>query len=471
MSPPSANVDPISARREAVQRLLEGRIDYERARMVPYREREFKLQRMRELLARVGNPEQTLPVVHVAGTKGKGSTAAMVGAVLSAAGCRTGVFTSPHIEQLEERLAVDGQACSPAELVDLVDGLMPAVQVMDRAASQGEPDEIGPTYFEITTAMAMLHFVRRRVDAAVLEVGLGGRLDSTNVCHPRVSVITSISFDHTRQLGNTLESIAREKAGIVKPGIPVVSGVVEQEPREVIRGVCRERGCRLTELDIDFDYRYDPPHGLESAPASGKLDFHYRASGREFGHTGLSLGLLGHHQAANAAVALATLAELEHAGWKIPEDAIRQGLANLAFPARVELVSRRPAVVVDGAHNAASIDALVQVLDESFAVKRRLLVFATTEEKDVRTMLKRLLHRFDEVVFTRYLNNPRAMSPEQLDAIAAELTGRHYYMCPDPAGAWNKIRSLASPEDLICVTGSFFIAGEMRAQCTRLRTV
>ena len=459
----AGRIDQDVARREAAVRFLDDRINYERALCVPYREREFKLERMRELLARLDNPQQALSVVHVAGTKGKGSTAAMLGAVLSAAGYRTGVFSSPHLYRIEERMAVDGRPCSPAELVELVDRLVPAVEAMEKAAA-GDPDEIGPTYFEITTAMALLHFACRKVQAAVLEVGLGGRLDSTNVCRPLVSAITSISFDHTRQLGNTLESIAREKAGIVKPSVPVISGVVDQRPREVIRQICRRRGCRLSELEVDFDFTYDPPRRLESAPSMGRLDFRYRGRSRESGYRDLSLRMLGRHQAANAAVALAVVAELQQAGWEISETAVRTGLAEVVWPARVELISRRPAVVIDAAHNPASIDALLRVLQESFSVRRRWLVFATTQEKDVRGMLGRLLGQFDEVVFTRYLNNPRAVPPEELDAMALELGGRRHRVCSGPDDAWDEVGRLAAPEDLICVTGSFFIAAEMRQQ-------
>jgi len=454
---------------EAAVRFLLGRIDYERARNVPYRQREFKLERMRELLDGLGNPQSGLPIVHVAGTKGKGSTAAMIAAVLSAAGQRIGVFSSPHLDRIEERMSVDGCCCPADEFAEMVDQLRPVVETMDRAAAEIADDEIGPTYFELTTAMALMHFARSEVDTAILEVGLGGRLDSTNVCEPRVSVITSISLDHTRQLGNTLESIAREKAGIVKPGVPVVSGVRRDEPREVIREVCRRQGSRLVELGVDFDFDYYPPRHLEEAPAAGKLDFRFfrPLADREdpYPTTGLkdlSLRMLGRHQAANAAVALAVLAELSHGGRAIPEEAIRTGLATVGCPARVEVVARRPAIVLDAAHNRASIEALLKVLDESFSAARRLLVFATSDDKDFRGMLSCLMDRFDEVIFTRYLKNPRAVSPQQLQQLAAELTGRPSTVAAEPAGALEEIRRRAAPDDLICITGSFFLAAEIR---------
>jgi dihydrofolate synthase/folylpolyglutamate synthase len=450
--------------REAVLRFLYDRINYERAQTAGYQTPEFKLDRMRELLSSVGNPQQGMPIVHVAGTKGKGSTSAMIGAALSAAGYRTGVFTSPHLDQIEERWQIDGRIDSPDDTARRLQRLRPIVERMDRQAVAADPPDDGPTYFEITTAMALLHFLEHEVDAAVLEVGLGGRLDSTNVCQPALSVITSISFDHTRQLGNTLESIAREKAGIIKPGVPVVSGVTDPVPRGVIREVCREQGSRLIELGTDFTFAYEPPRRLETAAAPGRLDFEHRTPERAYAHHGLALRLLGHHQAANAAVVLAGLEELRRQGWLVPDEACRTALAEVVWPARAELIARRPAIVIDAAHNVASIEALLRVLAESFCVSRRRLVFATTEEKDVRGMLARLLGQFDDVVFTRYQNNPRGVPPERLQALAVELSGRQWPVFARPAEAWDAIRARAAAEDLICVTGSFFIAAEMRRE-------
>ncbi|HID77210.1 MAG TPA: bifunctional folylpolyglutamate synthase/dihydrofolate synthase [Planctomycetaceae bacterium] len=455
------NIRSPAERYKAAVRYLMGRINYERMASVPYRKCHFRLDRMRQLLARLDNPHHRLNAVHIAGTKGKGSTAAMLGQVLPAAGYRTGVYTSPHLDRLEERMAIDGKPCSPDDLVALVERVMPVVEAMDREAAQRGPESTGPTYFEVTTAMALLHFARCRVDLAVLEVGLGGRLDSTNVCQPVVSVITSISLDHTRQLGDALESIAWEKAGIVKPGVPVVSGVADDPARRVIRAVCSQRAAPLEELGRDFSFHYRPPRRLESAPAAGRLDFSW-IDGRKRGYQGLQLGLLGRHQAANAAVALATLAQLERAGWPVAEQAVRHGLAEPAWPARIELVGRRPAVLIDGAHNVASVEALINVLQESFSVQRRILVFATTQEKDAQGMLARLIGHFDEIFFTRYLDNPRAVPPRQLAAVAKQISGRRFPVLDEPAAAWHRASQLASAEDLICVAGSFFIAAEIR---------
>ncbi len=509
----------------------------------------MKLDRMRELLGRLGDPHEAVPTVHVAGTKGKGSTSAMIAAVLSAAGYRTGLFTSPHLDRVEERIAIDGRPCSADELAELVERVRPAVEAMDQAAGsaardQGSgvrdqgtesanpeisnlkspnlkspnlqifksPNQHGPTYFEIVTAMAFDHFRRRGVDAAVLEVGLGGRLDSTNVCSPCVTIITSISFDHTKQLGDTLASIAAEKAGIIKPGVPVISGVVADEPRETIRRIAGKNGCRLVELGVDFRFDYHPPRHLERAASPARFDFQYgkprlsvaepaptATSGRGF--TTIEISLLGRHQAANAAVALAALEELRQSGWTIPEAAIRRGLAEVVWPARVEIVARRPTVVLDAAHNVASIAALVEVLDESFSTARRLLIFATTQEKDHRGMLQRLLGRFDHVIFTRYSDNPRSVPPAELLELAksigrgsssatgwgGSLTATPAIASPLPLGegpgvrattmeiaatpaeAWAAVRRVATPDDLICITGSFFLASEMRTHIAERR--
>jgi dihydrofolate synthase/folylpolyglutamate synthase len=451
---------------------LFGRIDYERATEIAYDRREFRLDRMRELLARLDNPQQRFPIVHIAGTKGKGSTAAMIAAMLSAGGYRTGLYSSPHLDRIEERMGIDAQPCSGQELVELIEIVRPAVEAMDRGAARGTGGG-RPTYFEITTAMALVQFARRAVDAAVVEVGMGGRLDSTNVCQPVVAVIATISFDHMKQLGNTLASIAREKAGIIKPGVPVVSGVLDAEPREVIAATAAQRGARLVQIGRDFDFTYAPPRDLQIAERHGAMSFLPNSAEIRPAYRDVELGLLGRHQALNAAVAVATIAVLRKQGWSIPEAAVREGLSRVRWPARVEVVARRPAVVVDAAHNVASIASLLETLDESFTARRRWLIFATTQDKQVREMLAQLLPRFDGVVLTRYLNNPRYVPVEELIAIAREVAAslngraspsddRWLYTAATPADAWSIVSGRATVDDLICVTGSFFLAAEIR---------
>ncbi|HEX3870564.1 MAG TPA: folylpolyglutamate synthase/dihydrofolate synthase family protein [Pirellulales bacterium] len=459
---------PCDGYAEALGLLLE-RIDYERSTSLGYGEREFKLDRMRELLARLGHPERRLPTVHITGTKGKGSTAAMVAAMLTAAGYRTGLFSSPHLECIEERLAIDGQPCPAERFVQLIERLRPTVEAMDEAARRAGPPEMGPTYFELTTALAWMHFTDRQangdkaVDAVVLEVGMGGRLDSTNVCHPAVTAITSISFDHTKQLGNTLAAIAGEKAGIIKPGVPVVSGVTGDEARDVIRRVSREHDAPLVELGVDFDFRYFPPRDLQHQRALPRIDYRERTGQRHSQFSGVDLGLLGRHQAANAAVALAIVGRLVESGWAISESVMRQGLAAVRLPARVELLSQQPAVIVDGAHNVASVSALLATLDESFRVAgRKVLIFATTKDKDARGMLELLVPRFDQVIVTRYESNPRGVPVDELIAVAQEVGARDVQSVATPGDAWELVSRRSGSDGLICVTGSFFTAAEMR---------
>lgn len=452
-------------RDEALNYLCQ-RIDYERALVVPYGEAEYKLQRMRELLDRLGRPQDRLPIVHIAGTKGKGSTSAMIAAILSAAGYRTGLFTSPHLERIEERFQIDAQPCPSVEFARLVDQLRPVIDAMDTQAAGRRP-EIGPTYFELTTALALLYFQQARVDVAVLEVGLGGRLDSTNVCQPQVSVITSISFDHMKQLGNTLAAIAGEKAGIIKPGVPVVSGVTLDEPRTVIEHRAEEHGCRHIQLERDFSFEYHPAASVDHADSLPTIDFHSpKGAFRQLDR--VSLGLLGRHQGANAAVALATINELCAQGWRIDESAVRRGLAEVRWPARIEVLRREPTVILDAAHNVASVEALIATLDESFAPTRRTLIFATTRDKDLPGMLARLVPAFERIVFTQYQSNPRRVDASELldvasQVVAPDLVTERCRVMDSAVEAWQHVRVQSTPQDLICISGSFFIAAELRA--------
>ena len=449
------------AEEEATQFLL-SRVDFERTLNVPYPQRDFRLDRMRRLLARLGDPQHGLKIVHIAGTKGKGSTAAAIASVLRAAGHRTGLYSSPHLDRVEERLAIDGEPCAPHELAALINRIRPVVETMDREPLDGPSASNRPTYFEIITALALLRFAEQRVEAAVLEVGLGGRLDSTNVCQPLVSVITSISFDHMQQLGNTLASIVREKAGIIKPGVPVVSGVTDSEPRDTIAEIARDARAPHR-IGRDFEFQYTPPHDLQATPSLGRMDFRCHARRPEYELAGLGLSLIGQHQAANAAVALVTILELNRQGWNINEQAIRRGLAQVSWPARVELIGRHPAIVLDAAHNRASVEALVASLDASFCPSPRLAIFATSRDKDARGMLEVLMPKFDEVIFTEYVNNPRAVRPEKLAALASELSPVRPHVTADPQAAWQLACERATPDHLICITGSFFLAAEMRA--------
>jgi dihydrofolate synthase/folylpolyglutamate synthase len=432
---------------------LYGRLNYERQGM-PRSSGELRLGRMCRLLRALGDPHDGLRIVHVAGTKGKGSTSAMVAAALTASGVQTGLFCSPHLHTLEERFCVDGRSATPGELVELTEAVRPAVAALDLATPHR-----GPTFFEITTAMGLLHFARLGVGAVVLEVGLGGRLDSTNAVRPAVAVVTNISFDHTRQLGPTLGAIARQKAGIFKRGRPAVNGDKGDEARAVIRAVARQRRSRLREIGTDFSYEYLPPAPPLTRPTAGRVVVRTWAGGPAT----LDLPLLGAHQAHNAAVAVAALDTLAEEGLSVSRDAVAMGFAALLWPARVEVLGESPWVVVDGAHNVASAEALAETLRTCFPPAVRTLVFGTTRDKDLRGQLRALLPEFDTVVATRYVENPRAVPPEDVARAVRERSGCHALVTSNPAEALRAARREAPRDGLICVTGSLFLAAEARA--------
>jgi dihydrofolate synthase/folylpolyglutamate synthase len=413
---------------------------------------DLKLDHMRSLLARLGDPHRGLRIVHVAGSKGKGSTAAMLAEVLRAGGYRTGLFTSPHLCRVEERFQIDGRPIAPGELNELL------AEVRTGVASGSQAGAALPTFFEVATAAGFLYFARNRAQAAVLEVGLGGRLDSTNVCDPEVAVITSISFDHTKLLGDRLTSIAREKAGIIKPGRPVVSGVVVSEPRDVIVRTAQECDAPLWQLGRHFHYRYRP--GFVSSDSIRKPSVEVTTWERR--RPAMELNLLGEHQAANASVAVACLEVLRERGWAIPDAAVARGLGEVVWPARMEVLSHRPLVVLDCAHNVASAAALVETLQSSFPPGRRLLVFAGSSDKDIAGMFRVLAPHFDRALLTRYTDNPRSVAPEQLLDWWRGAGDRPASTHASPGEAWSAARADAGEADLICVTGSVFLAGEMR---------
>ncbi len=435
---------------------LYGRLNYERVGM-PRIPSELRLGRMRHLLRRLGDPQAGLRVVHVAGTKGKGSTSAMIASALSAAGHKTGLFCSPHLQRLEERFSIDGQPATANDMIALVDAVRPTVEALD--AENVAQHHRGPTFFEITTAMGLLHFAREGVGALVLEVGMGGRLDSTNVVRPLVSVITNISFDHTRQLGSTLAAIAGEKAGILKRGRPAVSGDQGRDATEVIHAAAARHHCRLRQIGRDFSFEYEPPAPPVTRPTPGRVSV--RTWQTDWGT--LDLPLLGAHQARNATVALATLDVLAGEGVTIGREAVRRGFAALTWPARVEVMGERPWIVVDGAHNVASAEALAETLTTCFPPTSRTLVFGTTRDKDLKGQLRALLPGTDAVVATRYVENPRSVSPEEVAEAVRSLGGPKVVTAVNPAEALASARLLTPCDGLICVTGSLFLAAETRA--------
>lgn len=424
---------------------------------------DFKLERMQRLLHLLDEPQQRYRIIHVAGSKGKGSTSALLASILAQEGYRTGLFTSPHLVRVEERFRVDGVPISSGELTALLR------EIRAVAGAAGLEPEL--TFFEIATAVGLVHFARRRVELAVLEVGLGGRYDSTNVCRPLVALITSISLDHTQILGTTLDSIAREKAGIIKEGRPTISGVRGAEARRVIQEVCRARHAPLVEIDSDFSFRYEPAlvGPMSEQPGSVQVTTQRGVWPK------LELGLVGAHQAANAALAILTIEELRRQGLRIGSAAVAAGLAEVRWPARLEIVGRQPLIVLDCAHNVASAAALAEALRVSFPLAaggRRLLIFAGSRDKDLAGMLAELAPLFvagetacpcgPQIYLTRFHTNPRCAPPEELMGFLPAPARDRATTCGSAAEALARARQDAGPDDLICVTGSVFLAGEAR---------
>lgn len=436
---------------------LDARINYERTPATGNSPSTFGLARMRSLLRDLGNPHLRYPVAHVAGTKGKGSTVTMLATILEEAGHRVGRYVSPHVHRVEERIAVDGRPISAADLEAALDTVIPVVERMDRAAARRR--QRGPTWFEVMTAAAFVHFAARRVGIAVLETGLGGRLDATNVCRPLVTVITSISHDHMKLLGPTIADIAAEKAGIIKRNCPVVCGARRPAARRVIADRARRRRAPLLQLGRDFGVRHVDA-AAESDPLAGttfELDVHDGSPPRRY-----FIPLAGRHQEDNASLAIVAAHQLRVRGVRVADGAVARGLARVALPARIETIATRPLVIVDAAHNVASMRALADVLRPEAARRSpKVLVFAASADKQVAAMLRTVRGLFDEVVVTRYLKNPRAVPLDRLRAACAAAGLPRPHAAADPREALRLGRSLAGSDGLVVVAGSFFLAAEV----------
>ena len=422
--------------------------DYERMRLVRYDSNTFNLSRMQRLLKAMGNPHKSLNFVHIAGTKGKGSTVAMLAAMLQANGYTIGAYTSPHLVDLRERIVINGQMISHAELVEL----FKLVKAKAKGLS-GDP----PTFFEILTAAAIRHFADQAVDLAILETGLGGRVDSTNVVNPLVCGLTQISYDHTHILGNELSEIAAEKAGIMKKGVPVVT--CEQEPAvlRVFKETAEQVGAPLSVngSDIEFSYRFEA--NRELGPHTRVCLTTPRAT---YDH--IPVPLKGEHQALNCGLALAMLDNLAEKGFKTTEEKLIEGLARTELPGRMEVVWPEPRILVDGAHNAASISALIRSIGAHVPYDSLVMIFGCGQDKDVRGMLEQVNLGADKIIFTRAKSNPRAVEPKDLLHEFNEVSGKMAQAAPNLEEALNLAARAVGREDLICITGSFFLVGEAK---------
>ena len=477
---------------EEAMRWLYDRIDYERIRPNG-QSNPFRLERVEQLLHRIGNPHKRIRSVHIAGTKGKGSTAAMLDSILRNAGLRVGLFTSPHIVCFEERMRVNGSMPNPKQLTSLVQRLS---EVLSCAAAEN-PDR-PPTFFEMTTLLAWMFFDQQHVDIAVLETGLGGRLDCTNVCNPLLTIITSIGLDHTHILGDTIAKIAAEKAGIIKPAVPVIQGRLPDEADAVVAAFAQKNSSVRQVLDKDFRYFSRP-----SAPDSSKAwtdtsaaeqsdnneqlnNYRYRQTmifeRPDGSRIELQVPFVGEHQLQNAALAVHA-ADTLSAGLipAINEQSICRGLADTFWPLRFEVLPyEHHRVIVDAAHNPDSILALIKCLQQQpWHDSARTLIFASSADKDAASMLTLAASHFDRIVLTRYVGNPRSIAPEQLQSILTEIvctaqsatniftSGRpaEILVAAEPALALTLACAKPTQPDkhFICATGSLFLAAEIRS--------
>jgi dihydrofolate synthase/folylpolyglutamate synthase len=438
---------------------LESFINYEKIPAYPYKE-SLKLERIKNFLVTIDNPQDSLSCIHIAGTKGKGSTCAFISYILRQAGYKVGLYTSPHLSDFRERTrtlipttnnhgpSADFEGMiSCAELTDLTQRLKPAIEKYNESSLYGPL-----SFFEVYTALALIYFKEKRVDFAVLETGLGGRLDATNVVDPLVCAITSISYEHTQKLGNTLTEIATEKAGIIKPkdenrkvkNLIVISAPQEKEVIAVIKNRCKKAKAILYELGEKITYQ--------------KTNAEFSVKGIFGKYTDLKIRPLGEHQLINAVVAVGVIETLRFYGVNIGINSIRAGLYNTIWPGRCEVISKNPLIVLDGAQNVASSLALKETIKGNFRYKKLILVLGISKDKDIKGICNELYDLADEVVLTK-ANNPRATEPEVL---AKYFSGKAVHITRNVKEAVDLANQKANLDDLILVTGSLFVVGEAR---------
>jgi len=414
--------------------------DYEKLPSFLYSADNFDLRRMEELLGRLGNPHLASRSIHVAGTKGKGSTAAMIASALSIAGYKTGFYTSPHLHTFRERISINGCNIAEEEFSTLVQRLRPEIEAVNRRRAYGEL-----TTFELLTAIAFTYFGEQEIDFQVLEVGLGGRLDATNVVRPEVAVITSISMDHAEVLGDSLAKIAWEKSGIIKPGAIVVSSPQQGEAERVIEEACLKMGATLIAVGKNVTWKKF---------ASDLTGQSFEVKGKA-GSYDLTIPLLGEHQLENAATAVAALEALA-----IDADDIAIGLARVRWPGRLEIIRHEPLVLVDGAHNADSARRLKEAIEACFNFDRVILILGASSDKDIDGIVAELAPLSSLAIVTRS-RHPRALEPCFL-LREMERRGMMAEMAESVTSAVEHALSVAGPRDLICATGSLFVAAEAR---------
>ncbi len=400
----------------------------------------FGLSNIERIVHALGNPHEQLKVIHIGGTNGKGSTAVMMASVLRQSGYRVGLYTSPHILSFTERIQINGESITEAEVAAMT------ASIRERIEEARIPQEF--TFFDFTTAMAFLYFAESGVDLAIIEVGLGGRLDSTNIVRPTVALITNVSVEHRDVLGDSLIGIAREKAGIIKQGVPLLTGITQEEIIREVERVCQEKEAPLYRMGRDFSAEKEGP---------GMLGF----KGRRWSFSGIKVNLLGEHQIENAAMAMGTLETAEEAGYPVSRDSIYRGLEKVNWSGRLEVVRKRPWVILDGAHNPAGAQALREALSQGFSYERCYFLLGIMRDKEVEKIISILAPLSHELVLCKPKQD-RAAPPERL-AKAVEAVGAKGRVIPDVAEGLDTLLSMAGRDDLICVAGSFYTLGEAKA--------
>ncbi len=404
----------------------------------------FGLHNIRNILSSLGNPHEKLKTIHVGGTNGKGSTAAMIHSILSRCGYRVGLYTSPHLISFTERIRIDGREITEGEVVRLTEEIRGAIK------RRGIPETF--TFFDFTTAMALLYFVEAGVNLAIVEVGLGGRLDSTNVVDPILTIITNISLDHRDYLGDTLEEVALEKAGIIKEGRGIVTAATQRKVLDLLRRVSVEKNAPLFRVGRDF-------RGRKVAPRR----FHYY--GRNLSLPNLDLKLAGKHQVTNAITALGAIEMIGEKGYRIGDEAIYEGLRGVQWSGRLDAVMESPKVVLDGAHNPGAAKSLKEAILQEFNYERLLLALGIMNDKDYRGIISTLVPLADMTVLCK----PRCERAALPQVLLNEVTRIEKWgeIVEDVGEAVQYLLSRATKRDLICITGSFYTIGEAKAYLSR----
>ena len=433
---------------------IEEFIDYERSPDFSRQARLYNLNRISLLLERLGNPHDRLQVIHIAGSKGKGSTAALIASVLTQAGYKTGLFTSPHLITPRERCRIDGDLISKADVAFYVEKLKPAIETVSTS-------EFGRvSFFEIYTALAFSYFADKATDFAVIEVGLGGRLDATNVVTPVATVITPIGLEHTAILGETYTEIASEKAEIIKQKCPLVLAPQHPEARTVFEKVASERNAPIVEPKdlVGRDCCASSSRLVRNAdglPVAQEFDVETDSES----YPQLTMPLLGHHQFINATTAVTAIECLKQKGYRVPKASVYAGFKNVQWHGRIQRIRSSPIVVLDGAHSPASMEALCSTLRQSFRYDRVTFIVSLMRDKNLTAIGNIVSQTADFVIATQVLNNPRVMSAEEI-LDAWENTCEKISACSTPEKAITRALSGASPTDLICITGSLYLVGQ-----------